>query len=273
MSLLDKMKNFFNRNKTDNIEYIQPLMDYNEAKTFLDNLGGIEFCKAQKKKGLTQKEVAKNLNIKQPALSQYCINKGCKWKNLSNPPKAKVKPIKTTKKNRIQVLEELGGYDYIIKQRDLGKTYSQISVELGQASDDTWISNYMRYRGYKTKENILTGESKIIDNAGGIIFLKGELKNRSVSDIANELGVRSKAVYSYLYKRGYNMKTIRQNENIVEVPEGAANWQLYEDWNNNYTIDQFKKAIELKGVAKTAEALNCTENTLRIYCTYKGIVL
>ena len=272
MSLLDRMKNFLTRNNVNELNQT-PLMDYDEAKVILDDLGGLEYCRTQKEKGLSQKELAKKLNIKQPALSSYCVKEGCKWKDLNKAPKARAKPIESTKKNRIKVLEELGGYDYVLEQRALGKTYSQISVELGQDAEDNWISNYMRYRGYRTKPMRFSGESAKINNAGGIIFLKGELKTKSVKQIAEELDIRQKAIYSYLYKRGYNMKTIRQNENIVEVPEGAANWQLYEDWNNNYTIDQFKKAIELKGVVKTAEALNCTENTLRVYCAYKGIPL
>ncbi len=273
MSLLEKVKNFFTRNSTDDINYIKPLMDYDEAKALLDELGGLEYCSAQKKKGLSQKEVAKNLNIKQPALSTYCINEGCKWRDLNKAPKSKAKPIETTKKNRIKVLEELGGYDYVLEQRSLGKTYSQISVELGQAPDDNWLSNYMRYRGYKTKPGNFSGEATIINNAGGIIFLKGELKNKSVAKVAKELGIRQKAIYTYLYKRGHNMKTIRKNDIVVEVPDGAANWPLYETWDNNYTLDQFKKAIEFKGVKETAKALNCTENTLRVYCTFKGIPL
>ena len=275
MSLLERMKNFLQGNRTVELNNNRPPMDYGEAKVYLDSLGGLQYCQAQKKKGLTQKEVAKKLNIKQPALSAYCTKEGCNWRDLNAAPKApktKAKPIETTKKNRIQILESLGGYDYVIKQREAGKTYSQISVELGQPADDNWLSNYMRYRGYKTKPAKFSGESALINQAGGIIFLKGELRTKSVAEIADELGIRQKAVYSYIYKRGYTMKTIRQIEDI-EVPEGAANWQLYTNWDNEYTIDQFKKAIELKGLEETAKALNCTENTLRLYCTLRRISL
>ena len=272
MSLLDRMKNFFNRNRTDELNNIQPLMDYDEAKIVLDNMGGLSYCLAQKKKGRTQKEVAKELNIKQPAVSRYCKEQGCKWTNLNKAPSQEAQPVKVTKKNRIKKLEELGGYDYIIQQKELGKTYAQISVELGQSPDDNWISNYMRYRGYKTKQIKLTGEFDLIDDAGGILFLKCELQNKSVRKIADELNIRPKSVYEYLYKKGYDMKTFR-NEKIIDIPEGAANWKLYEDWDNEYTLDQFKKAIKLKGTAKTAEALNCTEHTLKLYCALRGLPL
>ena len=106
MSLLEKMRNFFKRNSTDDLNYIKPLLDYDEAKVLLDDLGGLEYCKSQKNKGLSQKEVANKLNIKQPVLSTYCINNGCKWRDLNKPPKSKAKPIETTKKKRIKVLEE-----------------------------------------------------------------------------------------------------------------------------------------------------------------------
>lgn len=273
MSLLDRMKNFLSRNSKGDVNNIQPLMDYREAKGVLDNLGGLEYCRAQKEQGVSQKELAQKLHIKQPVLSSYCMKEGCKWTNLNKAPKAKAKAIKPNKRNRIKVLEELGGYDYVLQQRELGKTYSQISVELGQEPDDNWISNYMRYRGYKTKPAKFSGEANTINEAGGLIFLRGELRTKSVRQIAKELGIRQKAVYSYLYKRGYTIKRIRQDETVVEVPDGAANWALYEDWDNDYTVDQFKKAIAFKGIPQTAQALNCTENTLRVYCTLRGIPL
>lgn len=274
MSLLDKMKNFFRRNNIEeNSNYKQPQIGYEEAAKILDNLGGLEYCKAQKQKGLTQKEVAQKLNIKQHDISAYCTKQGCGWRKLNvAPKKQEIKPIETTKKNRIKVLEDLGGYDYILKQRELGKTYADISLELGQSADDCWISNYMRYRGYRTKVANHNEELEVIDKAGGLIFLKSELQNKSVVDIAKDLGIRRKSVYSYLYKKGYNMKTIRETKKM-NVPDGVADWKLYDDWDNDYTIDQFKKAIELKGIKETAKALNCTEHTLKLYCTLRRITL
>ena len=272
MSLLERMKNFLKGNKTDELNYQRPELGYEEAKTLLDNLGGLQYCKIQKEQGVTQKELANKLNIKQPTLSKYCIKEGCQWTHLTKAPKRTPKPINPTKKNRIKVLEELGGYDYVLEQKNLGKTYSQISVELGQAPDDNWISNYMRYRGYKTKKIKITGETDKINKAGGLLFLKSELKNKPAAQVADELGIRKKTIYSYLYKRGYTMKKFKTAEDI-EVPEDAINWKLYETWDKEYTIDQFKKAIELKGITKTAEALNCTEYTLRLYCRLREIPL
>lgn len=287
MSLLERVKKYFLRQNKTEVEYQKPPMGYGEAKILLDNLGGLKYCKEQREKGLSQKEVAKELNITQPILSQYCINEGCKWTNLNKlvqtkpspikkhkVPQKQVKPIKCTKKNRIQVLEKLGGYDYIKQQKEeLGKTYSQISVELGQDSDDSWISNYMRYRGYKTKTLKFEKEVSIIEQNGGLLFLKTELQNKSVSNIAQELNIREKSIYTYIYKKGYNMREFRKKGEKLSVPDEAANWKLYKEWDDLYTKDQFQKAIALKGLKETADALNCTEYTLKLYCNIKEIIL
>lgn len=276
MKIITRIKQFLNK---DNIEkhitqYKQTpvLLDYQQGAEKIDGLGGLEYCRQQKISGMTQKELAAKLNIKQPALSAYCKRNGCSWKELAPSPARKTAKLpKPGKENRVATLEKLGGVDYIIQQTRQGKTYAQISAELGQPRNDNWISNYMRYRGYNAKKTLPSAsETCVIDDAGGLTFLRTELASKSVGTIAKELGIKQKTVYNYIYSKGYNMRTIRRSEKVA-IPEGVSNWKMYEEWDYQYTIDQFQKAVQIKGINETAKALNCTPNTLQLYCVLRGI--
>lgn len=113
----------------------------------IDDVGGIDFLKTEKSKGITLKKLGDNLNCSEDLILHYLRVHGFKnWDGLSNTRESSVGYKNHQCKWR--VIDEAGGLDYLKKAVLNGKNVTEISNDLKKVSRHA-IKRYLKFNNYE----------------------------------------------------------------------------------------------------------------------------
>lgn len=166
------------------------------------------------------------------------------------------------------IIDEQGGLDSVIECAEKGMSIRATAKKFGVAKPT--LSGYLKRRGIQwrdisSNDFVYHDTVKIIDDAGGVDFLKSEkLKGKTTHEVCDELGIHKDAVKKYLSKHGLLWSTIagklsnrksHQKDKIEQFGglEGIKQW-----------------IIDGKSKKSYCEHLGISEKPLRLYLNEYG---
>lgn len=112
------------------------------GKSVFEELGGIDFIKAEIRKGKTKKKIAMEAGVSSPSLDSYLKIRNYSWTGLGGTPLGK--------HLRESIFHKKGGIPFIKSEIRKGKQEPQIAREANVSQGA--ISGYIRRRGYTWNE-------------------------------------------------------------------------------------------------------------------------
>ena len=113
------------------------------------------------------------------------------------------------------IIEDFGGMEFLKSRAKEGKTQEEVAAEIGK--DRMVIRSYLKTRGTswgELKEN--KSIDSIIDDWGGVDHMRNEIKkDKSMEDVANEIGLSSQSLRKYLKKKGTSWTELSKNIPII----------------------------------------------------------
>ena len=226
----------------------------------IDQLGGIEYLKKEKSKGLTLKQISKKHGYSNvQGIVNYLKKHNTSWKQLEYTKVKSFSRLKENKRFSNYVLHE-----YHINHKNkkeiitlLNFTEEYFDEKLAD-EDMTWETLTQGSYNYVSTFH----KTSKIDLAGGMEYLIKALNQKSVQKVSEELGYKSSsAIRIYVENRGLTFDEIIKNKPVYQSPIDQAGGLTFvlENRLKGKTLTDIAKKVNLK-----------TSNVVGYYLNRKG---